>query len=104
VLEMFSLDEYFHEVVSGDCAENGKPHPEIYIQAAMRLGVKPDECVAIEDSINGVKSAKAAGMFCIAIPDKRLSRDKFSEADMIMESLDELSTGLLKTIDNSGRQ
>lgn len=102
VLDMFSLHEYFNEVVSGDCAENGKPHPEIYLQAAERLGVKPEECVAIEDSINGVKSAKAAGMYCIAIPDKRLSPDKFNEADMIMKSLDELSAGLFKTINNYG--
>jgi len=102
VLEMFSLHEYFLEVVSGDCADNGKPHPDIYLQTAGRLGVKPQECAAIEDSINGVKSAKAAGMFCIAIPDKRLSPEKFKEADMIMESLDELSAGLFKRIDNSG--
>jgi HAD superfamily hydrolase (TIGR01509 family) len=103
VLEMFSLHEYFLEVVSGDCAENGKPHPDIYLQTAERLGVKPEDCIAIEDSINGVKSAKAAGMFCIAIPDKRLSPDKFNEADMIMDSLEELSAGLLKSIGNSGR-
>lgn len=102
VLDMFSLHDYFLEVVSGDCAENGKPHPEIYLHAADRLGVKPEECAAIEDSINGVRSAKAAGMYCIAIPDKRLSRDQFEEADMIMDSLDKLSAGLFKTINNYG--
>ena len=102
VLDMFSLQDYFLEVVSGDCAENGKPHPDIYLHAAERLGVRPEECAAIEDSINGVRSAKAAGMYCIAIPDKRLSQDKFEEADMILSSLDNLSAGLFKTINNSG--
>lgn len=91
VLDMFSLHNYFSQVVSGECTENGKPHPDIYLHTAERLGVKPRECVAIEDSINGVKSAKAAGMFCIAVPDKRLSQEQFREADLIINSLDKFS-------------
>lgn len=90
VLDMFSLHEYFDAVVSGECTENGKPHPDIYLHTAERLGVNPAECVAIEDSINGVRSALAAGMFCIAIPDKRLSREPFESAHLILESMDGL--------------
>ncbi len=101
VLDMFSLHEYFLEVVSGECAENGKPQPDIYLHTAERLGVRPEECAAIEDSINGVRSAKAAGMYCIAIPDKRLSQDKFIDADLILDGLDMLSSGLFKAIGNS---
>ena len=87
VLKMFSLEDYFSSVVSGDCTKKGKPHPEIYLQSADKLGVKPHECIAIEDSINGVKSATSAGMYCIAMPDKRLSQDKFQGAHIITDSL-----------------
>ncbi len=96
VLDMFSLHDYFSEVVSGECTDNGKPHPDIYLHTAERLGVEPWECIAIEDSINGVKSAKAAGMFCIAVPDKRLSQDQFRTADLIINSLDKFSPVVIK--------
>ncbi|MEQ9620115.1 MAG: HAD family phosphatase [Deltaproteobacteria bacterium] len=96
VLDMFSLRDYFSEVVYGECTENGKPHPDIYLHTAGRLGVEPSECIAIEDSINGVKSAKAAGMFCIAVPDKRLSPEQFRTADLTIDSLDKFSPGAIK--------
>lgn len=97
VLDMFSLHEYFAAVVSGECTENGKPHPDIYLHTAERLGVSPAECVAIEDSINGVRSALAAGMFCIAIPDKRLSREPFESAHLILENMGEIRPELIAT-------
>lgn len=96
VLDMLSLHKYFPIVVSGECTDDGKPHPAIYLHTAEKLEVEPSECVAIEDSINGVKSAKAAGMFCIAVPDKRLSQDKFLNADLIVPSLDRISSELIK--------
>lgn len=95
VLDMFSLHEYFPIVVSGECTDNGKPHPDIYIHTSQRLEVEPKECVAIEDSINGVKSAKAAGMYCIAVPDKRLTQEKFQNADLIVPSLNRISPELI---------
>jgi HAD superfamily hydrolase (TIGR01509 family) len=98
VLDMFSLRPYFDAVVSGECTENGKPHPDIYLHTADRLGVRPQECVAIEDSINGVRSATGAGMYCIAIPDKRLSREAFEKAHLILESMDELNPRLIDSI------
>ena len=98
VLDMFSLHQYFDAVVSGECTENGKPHPDIYLHTAERLGVNPSECVAIEDSINGVRSATSAGMYCIAIPDKRLSRGEFERADLILESMDELNIGIFESL------
>jgi HAD superfamily hydrolase (TIGR01509 family) len=98
VLDMFSLRHYFDAVVSGECTENGKPHPDIYLHTAERLGVRPQKCVAIEDSINGVRSATGAGMYCIAIPDKRLSRGGFEKAHMILETMDELDFQLINSI------
>ena len=58
VLKKFSLSDTFRIKVSGDCVERGKPHPDIYLETARRLGVSPEECVAIEDSINGIGVSK----------------------------------------------
>jgi len=96
VLDMFSLNEYFSAVVSGECTEKGKPHPDIYLETARLLGVEPHECLAIEDSINGVLSAKAAGMLCIVVPDKRLTPDRFQNADHICQNLGQISLGLIE--------
>src|SRR3990170_2647224 len=98
VLGKFSLNEFFSVVVSGESVEFGKPHPDIYLYTAKKLRVEPEECVVIEDSINGVKSAKSAGMLCIAIPDKRLSRNEFQIADLVVDRLDEISVRVVKNL------
>ena len=101
VLDMFSLHDHFLAVVSGDSVGNGKPHPDIYMHTAETLGVKPAECVAIEDSINGLRSAKCAGMYCIAIPDRRLTPEQFRSADIILDSLRELTPETIKSLGNN---
>ena len=106
VLNKFSLNEFFSVVVSGESVEFGKPHPDIYLFTAGKLGacpeqgrrIEPSECVVIEDSINGVKSAKSAGMHCIAIPDKRLSRNEFQIADLVVDRLDEISVRVIENL------
>ncbi len=98
VVDRFSLNELFQVVVSGDMIELGKPNPDIYLYAAKTLRVKPNECVAIEDSINGVKSAKSAGLFCIAIPDKRLIKKDFQIADLLVESLNNINAKAIKSL------
>jgi len=98
VLNRFSLNQFFSVVVSGESVEFGKPHPDIYLYTAKKLGVEPEECVVIEDSINGVKSAKSAGMLCIAIPDKRLNQKEFQLADLVIDRLDKISVQLIKNL------
>jgi len=88
VLGKFDLNKYFDLVISGDMVEHGKPSPDIYNYTAESLGLECDECVVIEDSINGVISAKRAGMYCIAVPDKRLDPSGFEKADIIMSNLE----------------
>lgn len=66
-LEMFGLAKFFDVIVSGDALEKRKPDPEPFLYAARKLGIKPEECIAIEDSISGAKSVKAAGMKLIII-------------------------------------
>jgi HAD superfamily hydrolase (TIGR01509 family) len=62
-------DRYFQMRVSGDEVTHGKPAPDIYLEAARRLGFAPAACLALEDSPNGARAAVAAGMICYAVPD-----------------------------------
>lgn len=68
-LQLAGLDTYFDIVTTGCEVAQGKPHPEIYLLAAQRLGVKPEHCLAFEDSNNGIKAAVAAQMRAFQIPD-----------------------------------
>ncbi|MCR5652851.1 MAG: HAD family phosphatase [Ruminococcus sp.] len=61
--------KYFDALVCADDVSRGKPHPDPFLKAAEKLGLKPEECLALEDSINGIKSAHAAGMITVMIPD-----------------------------------
>ena len=62
------LRGYFRVVVSSDEMSHGKPAPDVYLEAARRLGVQPAGCVVIEDSLNGVLAGRAAGMFVVLVP------------------------------------
>lgn len=66
-LERLGVASYFQAIISGDMVKNGKPDPEIFLLAASKLGVAPSESVVIEDGVNGMKAAKAAGMHCIGL-------------------------------------
>lgn len=67
-LELSGLAPYFHVTVSSEEVERGKPAPDVYLEAARRLGVEATRCAAIEDSASGIRSAHAAGMLVVAIP------------------------------------
>jgi HAD superfamily hydrolase (TIGR01509 family) len=90
IISRFGWKPYFNTFFS---AENvgfkGKPAPDVYLYAAEQLGLEPNECVVIEDSYNGVLSAKAAGMSCVAVPDTRWSVGDFSSADIVVSSLED---------------
>jgi len=93
VLEEAEIARYFRATVSSEEVEHGKPAPDVYLEAARRLGVAPSSCAAVEDSHNGIRSARAAGMRVIAIPNPRYppSEDALALADVVLESLDELT-------------
>ena len=63
------MEQYFEVMICGDTVEHSKPEPDIYLKACKALGLSPDKCIAIEDSPNGIRSAYAAGMFPIMVPD-----------------------------------
>jgi len=87
---------FFEFVLGGDEITNGKPHPEMYQTAAMKLGTAPDKCLAIEDSDNGVRAAFNAGMTVIQVPDlKQPSAEVRALGHIIASSLVEIE-GMLK--------
>jgi sugar-phosphatase len=91
VLDRFGLRSAFEIVHSAEGEPYGKPHPGVYLHTAEQLGVRPQECLAIEDSPNGVLAAKAAGMLCLAVPEPPLrGHPWFAIADAVVESLAEI--------------
>lgn len=91
VTERLGLADEFEVVYSAEEEEYGKPHPGVYLSTARRLGVAPAECVAVEDSFNGVLAAKAARMRCVAVPEPVQRRDpRFSIADALLGTLADL--------------
>jgi len=89
VLDLAGLAAYFEATVSSEEVAHGKPAPDVYLEAARRLGVDPTSCAAIEDSHGGIRSAKAAGMRVIAIPNPSYPPDEESlaQADKVIRSL-----------------
>jgi HAD superfamily hydrolase (TIGR01509 family) len=93
VLEVTGLTRFFKVVVASDEAGRGKPAPDVYLAAAKRLGADPRQMVAIEDSPNGVRAAKAAGMAVVAIPNPSSGSDEavLATADVVLGSVVELT-------------
>lgn len=90
VLNRFDLHRHFSIIVSGDMVSRGKPAPDIYLMTAELLAKEPSVCLALEDTVNGARAAKAAGMICLAVPDMRQRGLDFSMADSKFASLTEL--------------
>ncbi|MEP6977938.1 MAG: HAD family phosphatase [Thermoleophilia bacterium] len=92
-LEASDLARHFRVTVSSEEVARGKPAPDVYLEAARRLAVAPESCAAVEDSHNGIRSAKAAGMRTIAIPNQRFppGEDALGEADVALDAIAELT-------------
>src|SRR2546423_6853140 len=92
VLDLAGLTDSFAASVSSEEVPRGKPAPDVYLEAALRLRVEPGQCVAVEDSSNGIRSAAAAGMTVIAVPNRDFppAREAVELADDVAHSLAEL--------------
>jgi len=86
-LARFALRERFDAVVTGDCVAHPKPAPDIFLEAARRLGVPPEGCVVLEDSLTGVRAAHAAGMRVIAVPERAAAVEMTALADAVVGDL-----------------
>jgi HAD superfamily hydrolase (TIGR01509 family) len=89
VLDLSDLDRFFRATVSSEEVQRGKPAPDVYLEAARRLGTSPERSAAVEDSRNGILSARAAGMRVIAIPNTRFPPDEeaLAAADAVIPSI-----------------
>ncbi len=95
-----ALDGKFRVIVSGDQVAHGKPEPDIYLATAGQMGVKPENCVCVEDSGNGILAGKNAGMKVIAVPDPRYAppAEKLNLADVTIASLADFDLPLLQRL------
>jgi HAD superfamily hydrolase (TIGR01509 family) len=93
VLGLSGLDRFFRTTVSSEEVPRGKPSPDVYLEAARRLGADPGSSAAVEDSRNGILSARAAGMRVVAIPNTRFPPDKeaLAAADVVVPSITRLT-------------
>ena len=83
------LIDRFAFVLTCDDVTHGKPHPEVYALAAQRLGVPPAAVVVLEDSVNGLRTAKAAACRCVAVPHEQTPRGELTIADLVAEGLND---------------
>ena len=97
VLGLSGLARFFRVTVSSEEVPRGKPEPDVYLEAARGLGVPPERCAAVEDSHNGIRSAKAAGMRVIAIPNQHYppGEETLALADVTLSSLAELTPSIV---------
>ncbi|HFZ1321787.1 TPA: hexitol phosphatase HxpB [Klebsiella aerogenes] len=97
VLEMFELRDQFDALASAEHLPYSKPHPQVYLDCAAKLGIAPMSCVALEDSVNGMIASKAARMRSIVVPEAENSRDpRFVLADVKLTSLQQLTVSDLR--------
>ena len=98
VLESSGLHQHFAVTVSSEEVDRGKPAPDVFLEAARRLGVEPRLCAAVEDSANGLRAAHAAGMRVVALPNAHYppAADALALADVVVGSLDELTPAVVQ--------
>lgn len=100
VIDTLGIARHFLVIISEKDVTRGKPEPDGYLLAAKRLGVKPENCLVIEDAIVGVTAARRAGMHCLAVTNSH-PRDSLSDADLVVDSLEEISAGdIAKLLDS----
>ena len=98
LVDHFELTKYFDVITSADAVELGKPHPAVFLHCAETLGSKPNECLVLEDSVNGMIAGKAARMKVIVVPDELHFDDpRFALADGKLRSLEDFDLGVIGT-------
>ena len=98
VFTRFDLDQYFKAKLSGADLKASKPHPEIFEKAANAAGVSKKECFVIEDSTNGIKAAKAAGIYCVGYDSLNSKNQDYSKADHVINHFHEINYDTVKNI------
>ena len=91
ILDRLKIAKYFDSVTSGSDVKRGKPSPDVFLLAAERIGIEPAECLVVEDSENGVKAAKAAGMKALGYINPTSGKQDLSLADFITDDFKKIS-------------
>lgn len=94
IIRALGIRDYFQAIVWGGEVTEGKPSPQGYLLAARKLGVRLENCLVVEDAIDGVAGAKRAGMKCLAVTYNH-SRESLREADLVVDTLESVSVGAL---------
>jgi HAD superfamily hydrolase (TIGR01509 family) len=99
VVDKLGIEDYFETVASAEHLPYGKPHPQVYMDCAQAMAVSPLQCLAFEDSFNGLIAAKAARMTCVAIPvQDQAHLPKWGAADLKLNSLLEFGSAQLESL------
>lgn len=98
VFTRFGLHQYFDHAISGEDFEESKPNPAIFIEATSKSGFPKEECIVIEDSTNGIKAAKAAGIYCIGYNSGHTMGQDTSQADRVITDFSQISYDIIKNI------
>jgi beta-phosphoglucomutase len=96
-LEKLGRSERFSAIVTGADVTRGKPDPQVFLLAAERLGIPPERCAVIEDAVHGIDAARRAGMTAIALTGTA-GREQFARADLVVNSLRELSPQVVREL------
>ena len=101
VLRLAGIEQCFRATVSSEEVARGKPAPDVYLEAARRLEVPPEQCAAVEDSHAGIRSAEAAAMRVVAIPNPSYppEPEALDLADMVLDSIGELTVAAVESLD-----
>lgn len=98
VFDRFDLNKYFKAKLSGADLKASKPHPEIFIKAALTAGFDKNQCIVIEDSTNGIKAAKSAGIYCIGYKSLHSKNQDYSKANKVISNFNEISFNKVKQL------
>jgi beta-phosphoglucomutase len=98
ILRQLDIARYFEAVATNESVARVKPHPDLFLHVAERLGVPPSECVVLEDAEKGVLAAHAAGMKVIAVPNLHTRDNDFSKATRVVASLTDVTLPLLDSL------
>ena len=98
VFTRFGLHDFFTHIVSGEDFPKSKPHPAIFQHAASLSTAPKENCIVIEDSTNGVRAAKAAGIYCVGYISEHSKDQHLDEADLVINHFKELSAQVIRTL------
>jgi beta-phosphoglucomutase len=100
IVGSLDIEKYLEVIITGHDVTESKPHPQVFLVAAKKLGVEPKNCLVFEDAVAGVKAAKSAGMGCVAITSSQ-PREKLAEADLVVDSLTDVGVKDLEKLVSS---